>query len=118
MKDKSRALRRQSTRAERLLWHHLRNRNVAGYKFRRQHVVGPYIADFACPTGRLIVEIDGGQHAEQRGSDARRTLYLEGCGYHVVRFWNTDVLQNIDGVLTAILAALTPTMSQGKGGGH
>ena len=97
----ARDLRVNSTDAEQRLWQRLRNRQLGGHKFRRQVTVGPFIADFACIDDRLIVEIDGGQHSEQR--DAARTEFLTSRGYRVIRFWNHDVLENIEGVLQSIL---------------
>ena len=94
----ARSLRRDMTDAERLLWRHLRQRQIEGYKFRRQHPVGHYIVDFACLEACLIVEVDGGQHADREEYDVERTAWLEGQGFRVLRFWNTDVLANIDGV--------------------
>ncbi len=94
------------TDAERKLWTRLRNRGVAGAKFRRQVPVGPFIADFACVERRLIVEVDGGQHADASAADHRRTRVLNHHGYIVLRFWNSEVLQNLDGVLATIEAAL------------
>ena len=94
-------LRVNSTDAEQRLWQRLRNRQLGGHKFRRQVTVGPFIADFACIDARLIVEIDGGQHCEQR--DGARTEFLTSRGYRVIRFWNHDVLENIEGVLQSIL---------------
>ena len=81
---------------------------MAGLQFRRQLPLGRYIVDFACPAARLIVEVDGGQHAEAR--DAGRTAWLEGQGFRVLRFWNNEVLGNLDGVLTAIAKAVTPPL--------
>jgi very-short-patch-repair endonuclease len=98
----ARSLRRDMTDAERLLWRHLRQRQVEGYKFRRQHPVGHYIVDFACLEACLIVEVDGGQHADRKGYDIQRTAWLKGQGFRVLRFWNTDVVDNIDGVREAI----------------
>jgi very-short-patch-repair endonuclease len=95
------------TDAERLLWRHLRQRQVEGYKFRRQHPVGHYIVDFACLEGCLIVEVDGGQHADRKGYDRERTAWLEEQGFRVLRFWNTDVLGNIDGVREVIRVEVT-----------
>jgi very-short-patch-repair endonuclease len=92
------------TDAERRLWAQLRGRRLGGYKFKRQATVGPFVADFLCCEVGLIVEVDGGQHNE--GADARRTQLLRGSGYRVVRFWNHDVLQNIDGVLQTLRDAL------------
>lgn len=100
----ARHLRRNMTDAEREIWHHLRNRAFMGYKFRRQHPVGPYIVDFACPARRLVVELDGGQHDE--AADAARTRYLERCGHRVLRFWNNDVFERQDTVLAVIFDAL------------
>ena len=84
----------------------IRDRQIAGAKFRRQMPIGPYIVDFACPISRLAVELDGGQHAEANSRDAVRTPYLGTQGYRVLRFWNNDVLENLEGVVAAIGAAL------------
>jgi very-short-patch-repair endonuclease len=102
----ARALRAQCTDAERHLWFELRDRRLAGAKFRRQVPLGRYVADFACARARLIVELDGGQHAEQVARDAARTRWLEQRGYRVLRFWNDQVLSEMDGVLAAIAEAL------------
>ena len=95
------------TDAERLLWYRLRGRQCFGWKFRRQHEIDRYIVDFVCSEARLIVELDGGHHAEQREDDAVRTRKLEALGYRVLRFWNNDVVQNSEGVLEAIMEALS-----------
>ena len=89
-------LRSDHTDAERKFWRNVRGRGVAGFKFRRQYPIGPYIADFACVEIRLIVELDGGQHAEEhaRVYDGQRTAYLKSRGFRVRRFWNVDVLTN------------------------
>jgi very-short-patch-repair endonuclease len=97
-------LRRDATDVEKSLWAALRNRQLEGYKFRRQWTVGPYIADFACIEAMLIVELDGGQHSQE--GDAARTRFLEQAGYRVIRFWNTDVLEQREGVLETIRSAL------------
>ena len=113
-------MRRQPTEAERKLWWHLRHRlGVDGSHFRRQVQIGPYLADFACHHSKLIVEVDGGQHVEQTAHDDTRTRRLEMEGYRVLRFWNNDVLSNIDGVLTVIQSALatTPTPDPSPQGG-
>jgi very-short-patch-repair endonuclease len=99
----ARTLRRDSTKAEMMLWGRLRNRQLAGLKFRRQATVGPYIVDFLCKEIGLVVEADGGQHNED--VDRPRTDFLEGGGLAVLRFWNNDILANLNGVLTMILAA-------------
>ncbi|MCB2051870.1 MAG: endonuclease domain-containing protein [Novosphingobium sp.] len=104
MRDRSRSLRSNSTDAERKLWQQLRNRNFAGAKFRRQVQIGSYIVDFLCPAARIVVEVDGGQHS--READAARTSFLEEQGFCVIRFWNNDVLQNLEGVLKLIEEAL------------
>ncbi|MCI0549302.1 MAG: DUF559 domain-containing protein [Candidatus Rokubacteria bacterium] len=98
----ARRLRRDQTDAEWRLWARLRDRQVLGMKFRRQHPIGPYIVDLCCTESRLIVELDGGHHARARDVDARRSAFLLKSGYRVLRFWNTDVLRNIEGVLECI----------------
>lgn len=105
---RARKMRRAPTDAEQRLWYFLRNRQLGGYKFRRQHPLGHYIVDFICIKARLIVELDGGQHAEvkQRRRDEARTRYFESRGFRVMRFWNHDVLKNTESVLEAILDAL------------
>jgi very-short-patch-repair endonuclease len=102
----ARKLRRSETDAEKLLWKHLRGRRLDGYKFRRQVSIGGYVADFAALEARLIIELDGGQYAERIAEDQMRTAELERFGFRVVRFWNHDVLANIDGVLEAVLQEL------------
>ena len=106
-RDRARRLRAESTDAERKLWKYLRAKRFGGFKFRRQHPIGPYFADLCCVTGRLIVELDGGQHAVREEQDAARTAYLIGEGYRVIRFWNEQVNREIDQVMEAIYAALT-----------
>ena len=101
-----RRLRKSMTDAERRLWRALRNRQLAGHKFRRQHPIPPYVADFACVERGLIVEVDGGQHSERAEADAVRTRALQARGFRVIRVWNNDVMANLQGVLSAILAAL------------
>lgn len=106
----TRTLRQNMTKAEVMLWVNLRKRALQGARFRRQHPVGPYIADFACAAARLIVEVDGATHStpEQLAHDARRTKYLEQQGWTVIRVTNTDVYENMDGVWRAISAQLAP----------
>jgi very-short-patch-repair endonuclease len=99
-------LRNNQTDAEKRLWHVLRNRRLAGLKFRRQFSFPPYIVDFVCLEHRIIVEVDGGQHAENVAYDSERTQFLEGQGYRVLRFWNNDVLENTEEVLNGILKEL------------
>jgi ATP-dependent DNA helicase RecQ len=99
----ARELRQPQTPAEKKLWAHLRNRQLGGFKFRRQHPIGPFIVDFYCAACQLVIEIDGESHAEQVEYDLARTAWLNEQGYHVVRFINRDVFQHLDDVLEAIL---------------
>lgn len=107
---KARALRQNMTKAEVVLWVNLRKRALNGARFRRQHPIGPYIADFACLAARLVVEVDGATHStqEELAYDARRSKFLEQHGWAVVRVNNTDVYENMDGVWRAIAAQLAP----------
>jgi len=112
-------MRRTPTEAEKRLWWHLRE-SFGPAHFRRQVIVGGYIADFASHGAKLIIELDGGQHAEQVRQDTERTRVLNANGYRVVRFWNNDVLENIEGVLESIRIALTtstPTPDPSPQGG-
>ena len=104
--DRARGLRLGMTDAEQALWYRLRNRQLDGCKFRRQHEVDRYVVDFACTERMLVVEIDGGQHLEQQDYDDARTRHLQPKGYRVLRFWNNDVLTNIESVLEAVISAL------------
>ncbi len=112
--QQARALRQASTTAEQLLWRHLRNRQLAGAKFRRQHPLGPYILDFVCLEQGLVVEIDGGQHADLQAQDydQQRTVWLQQQGLRVLRFWNHEVVQQTNEVLARVLQALTPALSR------
>ncbi|HEV8392443.1 MAG TPA: DUF559 domain-containing protein [Dongiaceae bacterium] len=102
--EHARSLRKNMTDAERSLWRYLRLRQLDGHKFRRQVRIGPYIADFACLNQLIVIEVDGGQHADARAYDARRDDYMRGQGFRVLRFWNNDVLSNVEGVWEAIAA--------------
>ena len=104
----ARRLRKEPTRAERKIWSRLRDRRFLGLKFKRQVPIDRFVVDFACLEANLIVELDGGQHAEQVLADAGRTQVLESLGYLVLRFWNNDVLTNIDGVLEFIALTIKP----------
>ena len=115
----ARGMRRQQTDAERKLWTALRDRQITGTKFRRQVPIGPYIVDFVSREKRVIVELDRGQHANQREADNERTVFLESRGYRVVRFWDNEVLRETHAVLEQISKAVSdphPTLSlQGEG---
>ncbi|QSB01070.1 endonuclease domain-containing protein [Methylomonas sp. EFPC1] len=106
MKDLARSLRKNQTDAERVIWQQLRNRQLLGCKFRRQQVIGPFIVDFVCLEPKLVIEVDGGQHAEQQEYDQNRSHYLQRLGYRVLRFWNHEVLQNRLAVMEVIRLAV------------
>ncbi|TDS83100.1 endonuclease domain-containing protein [Comamonas sp. JUb58] len=112
--QQARALRQSPTTAEQLLWRHLRNRQLAGAKFRRQHPLGPYILDFVCLEHGLVVEVDGGQHADLQAQayDQQRSAWLQQQGLQVLRFWNHEVVQQTNEVLAQLLQALTPALSR------
>ena len=99
-------LRKALTPAERKLWSRLRNDQLNGVNFRRQHAVGKYIPDFCAVKEKLIIELDGSQHLEQEEYDGERTKYLESQGYKVIRFWNNQIMNDMDGVILAITYAL------------
>ena len=101
--NRARELRKNPTEAERKLWAHLRLRKIGGYKFERQHPLGPFIVHFVCIAKRLIIEVDGGQHDEKRFYDAKRDKWLEERGFTVIRFWNNEVLKHID-IVTEVIA--------------
>ena len=103
---RARELRKNATDAERKLWSKLRYRQLGGYRFRRQVPIGQFIVDFACLSHRLLIEVDGGQHVERVAYDLARTRWLESRNYRLLRFWNIDVLKDIDGVLDTIYQAL------------
>jgi very-short-patch-repair endonuclease len=90
------------TDAERLLWQALRYKQLAGHRFRRQFPIGRFIADFVCIEQKLVIELDGGQHQDQVAYDEQRTVFLQQNGWRVLRFWNNDVMCNLDGVLSTI----------------
>ena len=101
--ERARTLRKHLTEAEQRLWQKLKRRQLAGMKFRRQQPIGPFIVDFVSFECRIIVEVDGGQHAEEVRYDAHRTHWLETRGYRVLRFWNNEVLTHTEAVTQAIL---------------
>ena len=104
--DRAKELRRSQTDSERLLWKHLRDRRLEGFKFRRQRPLGRYIVDLICLEENLIVEVDGGQHSEQQNYDSERDDWLESQGYRVLRFWSNQVLSDVEAVKEVILATL------------
>ncbi len=104
--ERARSLRRTDADAEMRLWQALRSRQLRGWKFRRQHPVGPFVADFVCLPGRLVVEVDGAHHAEQRARDDARTRFIESKGFRVMRFDDGQVLNALDAVLEVIRLAL------------
>jgi very-short-patch-repair endonuclease len=120
LRDRAKTMRSEPTPAEHRLWQIVRAKRFAGYKFKRQVPIDHYIVDFACLQRRLIVEADGGQHSESR-ADATRDAYLTAQGFRVLRFWNNDIFENEEGVLTSILNALerplspTPPPQRGEG---
>jgi very-short-patch-repair endonuclease len=110
LKERRRELRRSQTEAEKVLWEKLRGNSFYNLKFFRQYSVGPYILDFFCPSQRLALEIDGGQHADSdaQAYDEARSAYLKTRDISVLRFWNNEVLQNMEGVLSRIAEGITP----------
>ncbi len=118
--SRARRLRQNMTEAESRVWQILRLHQMKGYKFRRQVPIGRYIVDFVCHEGRLIVEIDGGQHDPSSSRETERTRFLQKEGYRVLRFWNNEVLANLDGVHQTIadeLGRITPTQTLPHRGG-
>jgi very-short-patch-repair endonuclease len=105
----AKSLRSQQTDAEQKLWYHLRAHRYMGLKFKRQKPIGRYIVDFVCPERSLIIELDGGQHTEQMAYDTQRDAWLHGEGYTVLRFWNNEVMQEMEGVLEKIRITLFPS---------
>ena len=111
-------LRHSPTEAETKLWSRLRAHRLGDIHFRRQYAIGRYIVDFCAPRRKLIIEVDGSQHLDQREYDAKRTAFLEGHGYRVLRFWNNDILKDIESVLRAIDLALQAKGRQPSANGH
>lgn len=109
-RQRSRNMRVAMTDAETILWSRLQRKQLHGYRFQRQHPIGEYFADFACRYARLVIELDGVTHssAEERDYDDRRTRFIGAQGWTVIRFWNADVFDNLNGVLNSILQRLPP----------
>jgi len=101
-----RTLRNNMSDAEQALWNLLRGRQIYGLKFRRQHPFGDYILDFVCLENKLVIEVDGGQHGQQAGYDESRTQELQAAGFHVLRFWNNEILKEIEAVREKIWLAV------------
>jgi very-short-patch-repair endonuclease len=99
-------LRNELTLAERRLWNHLKLKQVDGVRFRRQHAIGPYVVDFCAVKAKLVIELDGSQHIDQEDYDRERTEFLQSKKFRVIRFWNNDVMNNLDGVMIEIEEAL------------
>ena len=118
LRENAKALRNNQSEAENRLWYQLRAHRFMGLKFKRQKPVGRYIVDFVCLDHRLVIELDGGQHAEQVPYDRQRDEWLRGQGYTVLRFWNNEVMQNLGGVLEQIKSALSPSPSPASGRGE
>ena len=118
MLNNAKTLRSKQTEAEQRLWYHLRAHRFLGLKFKRQKPMGRYIVDFVCLEQRLIIEIDGGQHSEQVHYDQRRDAWLRSQGYTVLRFWNNDVMQQLESVLEQIRCTLSPGPSPTSGRGE
>lgn len=113
-------LRKKSTDTENLLWRHLRAKQMEGLKFRRQEAIGKYIVDFACYEKRIVIEVDGGQHSMMENEDNTRDQWLKDEGFKVLRFWNNEVLTNIEGILEVIRGTCLdhpPLAPPIKGGG-
>ena len=106
MNDYARELRNNATDAERLLWHHLRRRQLNGFKFRRQRPIGRYVCDFVCLEASVVIELDGSQHVSQAPYDAKRDAFLRSNGFRILRFWNGDVLRRTDSIIETIYEAL------------
>ena len=113
-KNIARNLRKNSTEAEKILWQKLRNKQLEGFKFRRQQIVGRYVVDFVNFERKLVIELDGSQHALEEERDGKRDHWLQAQGFEVLRYWNNEVFENLEGVLEGIrqrLLALSPSPS-------
>jgi very-short-patch-repair endonuclease len=115
-RDTARRLRVNATEAEQKLWSRLRKRQLYGFQFRRQFSIGPFFVDFVCLEAMLVIEVDGSQHADEEDHDERRSAFLRINGYRVLRFWNFDVLNDLDSVVERIAEVLrqTPRARQGR----
>ena len=109
-RERSRELRQTLTDTETILWSKLQRKQLRGFRFQRQHPIGPYFADFACRSAKLVIELDGATHSslEEKAYDTRRDAFIRAQGWTVIRFWNSDVYDNLNGVLETILQKLPP----------
>jgi very-short-patch-repair endonuclease len=115
-RDTARSLRANATEAEQKLWSRLRTKQLDGFQFRRQYSIGPFFVDFICLEADLIIEVDGSQHAEQEQRDERRSAFLRAYGCQVLRFWNFEVMSDVDSVVERIAEVLRQTPRRGKQG--
>jgi very-short-patch-repair endonuclease len=107
----SRANRKNQTDVEKILWHHLRNKQIEGLKFRRQYPVGSYILDFYCIESQLAIELDGSQHIGNKSYDTIRSQYFNKLGIEILRFWDNEIIENIDGVLEVVRNKVTQNLT-------
>ena len=112
----AKVMRKNLTKAEAVMWGKIKGKNLNGHHFRRQHPIGPFIADFACVEGKVVLEVDGATHnsEEEQAYDGRRTSFLESEGWHVVRVWNNQIYNNRDGVLRALDEIVTARVEANK----
>ena len=115
-RDRGRELRGEATEAEQKLWSRLRKKQLSGFQFHRQYSIGPFFVDFVCPEARLIIEVDGSQHADQEEQDESRSEFLRANRYGVVRFWNFEIMSDIDSVVERIAEMLERTPRRAKQG--
>lgn len=113
-RDTARRLRANATEAEQKLWSQLRKRQLYGFQFRRQYSIGPFFVDFVCLEAKLLIEVDGSQHADREEQDERRSAFLRANGYRVLRFWNFGVMSDVDSVVERIAEVLRQTPRRGK----
>ena len=113
-RDTARTLRTNATEAEQKLWSHLRKKQLDGFQFRRQYSIGPYFADLFCLEAKLVIEVDGSQHADREAQDERRSALMHTKGYRVLRFWNFEVMSNVESVVERIAEVLRKTPRTGK----
>jgi very-short-patch-repair endonuclease len=113
-RDAARQLRANATEAEQKLWSRLRKKQLDGFQFRRQYSIGPFFVDFICLEANLVIEVDGSQHADEEDQDERRSGFLRANGFRVLRFWNFEVMSDVDSVVERIAEVLRQTPLTGK----